>query len=665
MLSNWVTAGGKLIAMRPDKQLAGLLGLVDAGSTLSEGYLLVNTASGPGAGIVGQTIQFHGTADCYTLGSASSLATLYSNAQVSTINPAVTLCSVGSNGGQAAAFAFDPARSIVYTREGNPAWSGQERDGITPIRPDDLFYGAASFDPEPDWVDLNKVAIPQADEQQRLLANMIIFMKANKKLLPRFWYFPNGYEAVVVMTGDDHAGTYGGSYATTRFDEYLAASPQGGSVNDWTVPRCTAYIFISPYPSLTNDLQAAAYNAAGFEISLHLNTGCADYTRDYINWLFTQQLNQFQAAYPSLPSPTTHRIHCVAWSDYTAAAEVGLLFGIRLDATYYYWPGTWTLDRPGLFTGSGMPMRFATTEGSVVNVYQAPTQMTDESGLTYPYTIDTLLDRALGPEGYYGAFVANMHTDSYPEPDADATFSSATSRGVPVISSRQLLAWLDARNGSSVTFINWANSDLTFTVQASATANGLQAMVPVLGGYAVSQVKYNGSPISYSLRGVKGIQYAFVAAPAGDYEVTFVPDNIPPNVTGTLPASGALGVSQGASVSVTFSEAMDASTINTNTITLNDPLGDPVSATISYNPFTLTALLIPNQPLAYSTTYTVEVKGGSGGAAMLTAIPWQVISARHSRRLFRRLFNWQTAFGTIQQFLDFCPQMTRIQLKWG
>ena len=29
-------------------------------------------------------------------------------------------------------------------------------------------------DIQPDWIDLNKVAIPQADEQQRLLANLII-----------------------------------------------------------------------------------------------------------------------------------------------------------------------------------------------------------------------------------------------------------------------------------------------------------------------------------------------------------------------------------------------------------------------------------------------------------------------------------------------------------
>ena len=81
--------------------------------------------------------------------------------------------AVGSNGGQVAAFTYDLAKSVIYTRQGNPAWSGQERDGILPIRSDDLFFGAAAGDSRPDWVDLNKVAIPQADEQQRLLANII------------------------------------------------------------------------------------------------------------------------------------------------------------------------------------------------------------------------------------------------------------------------------------------------------------------------------------------------------------------------------------------------------------------------------------------------------------------------------------------------------------
>ena len=80
MLTDWVNAGGNLIAMRPDKQLAGLLGLTAASTTLANGYLLIDTAAAPGAGIVSQTMQFHGTADRYTLTGATAIATLYSNA---------------------------------------------------------------------------------------------------------------------------------------------------------------------------------------------------------------------------------------------------------------------------------------------------------------------------------------------------------------------------------------------------------------------------------------------------------------------------------------------------------------------------------------------------------------------------------------------------------
>ena len=103
------------------------------------------------------------------------------------------------------------------------------------------------------------------------------------------------------------------------------------------------------------------------------------------------------------------------------------------------------LIQAGIFYRLGDAHAICHRQGNVIDVYQAATQMTDESGQSYPYTIDTLLDRALGPEGYYGAFVANMHTDSPIHPESDAILSSALTRGVPVISARQLLTWLDAR----------------------------------------------------------------------------------------------------------------------------------------------------------------------------------------------------------------------------
>jgi hypothetical protein len=96
ILSNWVAGGGNLIAMRPDKQLASLLGLKDAASTISDAYLLIDSTKIPGNGLVNQTIQFHGNADNYTLNGASSLAQLYTNATTAIANPALTLNQVGT-----------------------------------------------------------------------------------------------------------------------------------------------------------------------------------------------------------------------------------------------------------------------------------------------------------------------------------------------------------------------------------------------------------------------------------------------------------------------------------------------------------------------------------------------------------------------------------------
>jgi N,N-dimethylformamidase beta subunit-like protein/uncharacterized protein DUF4082/Big-like domain-containing protein len=516
MLTTWVTDGGNLIAMRPDKKLAGLLGMTDATTTLADAYLLVNTASSPGAGIVNQTMQFHGVADRYTLSGATAVATLYSNATTATVNPAVTIRKVGL--GNAAAFTYDLAKSVIYTRQGNPAWSGQDRDGTLPIRSDDLFFGAKTGNVLPDWVDLNKVAIPQADEQQRLLYNVVLKTNRAKKPLPRFWYFPRMLPAVVIMTGDDHAngGTVG------RFNDYLAASTPGCSVNDWQCIRGTSYIY--PGTPMT-DAEVGSYVAQGFEIALHVTTGCVDWTSASLTSAYTTQLTQFATQYPHAGAPKTNRTHCVVTSDYTTQPQVELNKGIRLDTNYYYFPDTWILDRPGMFTGSGMPQRFASSTGAMIDVYQATTQMTDESGLAFPKHPDALLDNAINL-GYYGAFTANMHTDFNPSNSSIssvAIVNSAKNRGIPVISARQMLDWLDGRNASTFQSIAWSGNVLSFTIGVGAGANGLQALVPPAGkGFGpVDSITLNGAPVPFTLQTIKGVSYAVFAAAAGAYEVTY------------------------------------------------------------------------------------------------------------------------------------------------
>jgi hypothetical protein len=525
-LTNWVTAGGNLIALSPDKQLAGLLGLTDMGTTLDNGYLRVSTGAAPGAGIVAESIQYHGTADRYALNAGTTaVATLYTSASSPTSSPAVSLRSVGTNGGQAAAFTFDLARSTSLTRQGNPAWAGIERDGFTnSIRTNDLFYGAT----EPNWVDLNKIGIPQADELQRLFANVITFTNRDRTPVPRFWYLPRGEKAAVIMTGDDHAdgGTAG------RFDRYKSASPAGCSVENWECARMTSYIY--PDSPLTN-AQAAAYEAEGFEVSVHpFKAGCTNPTYAELDGYYTNRLSQFAAKYTSVPTPTTSRFHCVSWPDWDSHAKIEAAHGIRLDTNYYHFPPDRTTadgtvipgwgDFPGFMTGSGLPMKFADRQGGVIDVYQAHTHLNDE-GFTVAQTqtaIDFLLDRAIGAEGYYGMFTANEHTDKVVSAGSDAILASAQARAVPMISARQALRWVEGRNGSAFKEFTWSGGRLGFTITVAPGATGIRGMLPIQStAGSLTALTRDGSPVTLTARTIKGVAYAFFDASPGRYEARY------------------------------------------------------------------------------------------------------------------------------------------------
>ena len=115
----------------PIHSLRAFFGLSTASGTTSARVPAGQPRNPISTGITNQTLQFHGVADRYTLSGpvVASLATLYTNATTATAFPAVATNTFGS--GRAAAFTFDLAQSIAYTRQGNPATAGTAySDGI-------------------------------------------------------------------------------------------------------------------------------------------------------------------------------------------------------------------------------------------------------------------------------------------------------------------------------------------------------------------------------------------------------------------------------------------------------------------------------------------------------------------------------------------------------
>ena len=81
-------------------------------------------------------------------------------------------------------------------------------------------------------------------------------------------------------------------------------------------------------------------------------------------------------------------------------------------------------------------MRFADVDGTMIDVYQVPTHLVNESGMQFPTAIHTQLERAVGPEGYYG--ILGTHCD-YTDNFDQQLVQAALAYDIPAVSAQQVL----------------------------------------------------------------------------------------------------------------------------------------------------------------------------------------------------------------------------------
>lgn len=119
-----------------------------------------------------------------------------------------------------------------------------------------------------------------------------------------------------------------------------------------------------------------------------------------------------------------------------------------------------------------------------------------------------------------------------------------------------------------------------------------------------------------------------MAANTGWQFTTLAPDSTPPTIIATTPVSGGTSVDVSSSVKITFSEAMDKTTLTTSTITMNG-----VSGTVTYDDSgTCTATFTPSASLGYGTDYTMTVSPGVkdlSGNSMTSAKVWTFTTAQN------------------------------------
>ena len=151
--------------------------------------------------------------------------------------------------------------------------------------------------------------------------------------------------------------------------------------------------------------------------------------------------------------------------------------------------------------------------------------------------------------------------------------TSALARGVPVVSARQMLTWLDGRNNSSFGSMIFACNNLNFTVAQGSGANGLRGMLPWRSGLPVflNTVTRNGSDVAYRSRDRKGHRIRGVPGPGGSYVANYLADTVAPTVASRGRRQLAPPTCRSArAIRAGFSEAMDPATINSSTFELRD-----------------------------------------------------------------------------------------------
>ncbi len=439
LLAEYVRNGGRLIAFHPDAGLAQHFGLRPTHRGIADGYLHIATGQQEVAGLFTGPTQIIVPAVGWAPTEGASLTIL---AEVRTKRPqfmadrilGVVLARLGQ--GEAILWSYDLPHSIARLRQGDPDRADLCLAGLDGIyRPGELFVG--QLDPECETV-------PQADIQTALLARAIELLAPR----PRLWYYPDATQrGVMVMTSDDDWST------VEQFEQLIKGLRERGA---------TCSFFIVPDTQLPENL-LREWEEEGHTFSVHPALP-ADYRKPppptevqtvAMPAMLHDNIVRHQRSYGR--PVRTIRNHCVRWLGYVEGARLLANTGVRMDCNYL---GSCLPFGLNHLCGSGRPLRFVDTDGTVIDCFQQPTSWTEEClinpsmvfSMKWPIhqaIIETtrLLRRAMSE--FYTPITINSHPVSYATYTRElieANWDAARRAGLPILSADRWLAWTEARD---------------------------------------------------------------------------------------------------------------------------------------------------------------------------------------------------------------------------
>jgi fibronectin type 3 domain-containing protein len=237
---------------------------------------------------------------------------------------------------------------------------------------------------------------------------------------------------------------------------------------------------------------------------------------------------------------------------------------------------------------------------------------------TYYYVVETVAGANLSAP----SVEASATTASLPAPTVTATTPADGATGVnPAATVRATFSrGMDATTltSSSYTLLAPDGTQVPAAVTYDSTTN--TAILTPNAALAFS-ARYTAQ-LAGTVRATDGTS---LAAPVKWAFTTAAQPSPPPTVTAISPTNGATNVPRDTTVRLTFSRAMDASTLTTTSLTLRTSTGTVVAANVSYDTATTTAVLTPTQALTGGATYTVRLEAtvaAADGTPVASAQTW-------------------------------------------
>jgi hypothetical protein len=316
-------------------------------------------------------------------------------------------------------------------------------------------------------------------------------------------------------------------------------------------------------------------------------------------WSFTTRDDQ---------PPTVSSVSPTAGATVAGNSVVNITFSEAMD------PTTINATNITLRVTGGAAVAGAVTYNTTTHV----ATFTPSAALTVPqdYTITVTTGvKDVAGNALASAFTSTFKTADLSTPTVISTSPAANAVNVPV-NSTITATFSKAMDPTTIT---------AGTFLVKTTVGGVSVLGSVTYNAATNSATFTptsplASQTAYTVT-VTGVKDTFGTPMAAAVIWTFSTlDTTPPTVS-VVPTSGSTNIATNATVQLTFSEAMDQTTINTTNITVkNTNTSAAVVGTIAYNPSTFVATFTPTNPLANGTNYTVTVttavKDASGNALL-------------------------------------------------